>query len=175
MGDEDWNTPEVPETVQQLFSANNWTMEDPSPACFCSCDGRKKMLPECPAGAGGLPPPEVRVQEVQLTLKAEQLSWLLFSIIIIIELLCFQINWIFSLKSSGDKDTVCLAVALQLLHVWSELHPQFLKKYFVQMMLSTSDTLQNLTGRNISDYLVKTYAQIIGKRWHSTNIQKYCM
>ncbi|XP_053558600.1 phospholipid-transporting ATPase ABCA1 isoform X2 [Bombina bombina] len=28
---------------------------------------------------------------------------------------------------------------------------------------NTSDTLQNLTGRNISDYLVKTYAQIIGK------------
>uniref|UniRef100_A0A8C5P7H9 ATP binding cassette subfamily A member 1 n=1 Tax=Leptobrachium leishanense TaxID=445787 RepID=A0A8C5P7H9_9ANUR len=28
---------------------------------------------------------------------------------------------------------------------------------------NTSDILQNLTGRNISDYLVKTYAQIIGK------------
>lgn len=125
MGDEDWNTPEVPETVQQLFSANNWTMEDPSPGCFCSCDGRKKMLPECPAGAGGLPPPEVRPQEVQLTLKAAQLSWLLFSIIII-ELLCFQIDWIFSLKSSGDKDFPH-GFFLQLLHVWSELHPQFLQ------------------------------------------------
>ncbi|KAM7000494.1 phospholipid-transporting ATPase ABCA1b [Tautogolabrus adspersus] len=89
MGDEDWILPEVPESVQQLFSSNNWTMDDPSPACFCSCDGKKKMLPECPAGAGGLPPPE--------------------------------------------------------------------------MKLSASDTLQNLTGRNISDYLVKTYAQIIGK------------
>ncbi|TNN32255.1 ATP-binding cassette sub-family A member 1 [Liparis tanakae] len=32
------------------------------------------------------------------------------------------------------------------------------------MKLSANDTLQNLTGRNISDYLVKTYAQIIGKR-----------
>ncbi|XP_029368177.1 phospholipid-transporting ATPase ABCA1b isoform X2 [Echeneis naucrates] len=89
MGDEDWQTPDVPESVQELFASRNWTMEDPSPACFCSCDGRKKMLPDCPAGAGGLPPPE--------------------------------------------------------------------------MMLSATDTLQNLTGRNISDYLVKTYAQIIGK------------
>ncbi|XP_067454380.1 phospholipid-transporting ATPase ABCA1b isoform X2 [Thunnus thynnus] len=89
MGDEDWHTPGVPESVQQLFSSGNWTMEDPSPACFCSCDGKKKMLPDCPAGAGGLPPPE--------------------------------------------------------------------------MKLSATDTLQNLTGRNISDYLVKTYAQIIGK------------
>lgn len=32
------------------------------------------------------------------------------------------------------------------------------------MKLSETDILQNLTGRNISDYLVKTYAQIIGKR-----------
>ncbi|KAG7232346.1 hypothetical protein INR49_009006, partial [Caranx melampygus] len=89
MGDEDWHIPDVPEDVQQLFSSGNWTMEDPSPACYCSCDGRKRMLPECPAGAGGLPPPE--------------------------------------------------------------------------MKLSATDSLQNLTGRNISDYLVKTYAQIIGK------------
>lgn len=35
---------------------------------------------------------------------------------------------------------------------------------FLQMKISEKDTLQNLTGRNISDYLVKTYAQIIGKR-----------
>ncbi|KAK9518564.1 hypothetical protein VZT92_023867 [Zoarces viviparus] len=89
MGDEDWQIPDVPESLQQLFSSTNWTMEDPSPACFCSCDGKKKMLPDCPAGAGGLPPSE--------------------------------------------------------------------------MKLSANDTLQNLTGRNISDYLVKTYAQIIGK------------
>lgn len=60
MGDEDWDTPEVPESVQQLFSSRNWTMDDPSPACFCSARGKKKMLPDCPPGAGGLPPPEVR-------------------------------------------------------------------------------------------------------------------
>lgn len=35
---------------------------------------------------------------------------------------------------------------------------------FFQMKVSDNDTLQNLTGRNISDYLVKTYAKIIGKR-----------
>ncbi|XP_055783098.1 phospholipid-transporting ATPase ABCA1-like [Salvelinus fontinalis] len=89
MGDEDWSIPEVPETLLELFRSGNWTMEEPSPACACSCDGRKKMLPECPAGAGGLPPP--------------------------------------------------------------------------QMKISETDTLQNLTNRNISDYLVKTYAEIIGK------------
>lgn len=60
MGDDDWLVPDVPESVQQLFSSDNWTMDDPSPACVCSCHGKKKMLPDCPAGAGGLPPPEVR-------------------------------------------------------------------------------------------------------------------
>ncbi|KAJ3588548.1 hypothetical protein NHX12_012140, partial [Muraenolepis orangiensis] len=58
MGDENWAAPEVPDSVRQLFNAANWTMDDPSPACHCSCDGKKKMLPDCPAGAGGLPPME---------------------------------------------------------------------------------------------------------------------
>ncbi|RXN29147.1 ATP-binding cassette sub-family A member 1-like protein [Labeo rohita] len=89
IGDEEWSTPEVAESVMDIFTSTNWTMDNPSPACECSCNGKKKMLPECPAGAGGLPPP--------------------------------------------------------------------------QMKLSETEILQNLTGRNISDYLVKTYAQIIGK------------
>ncbi|XP_048033028.1 phospholipid-transporting ATPase ABCA1b [Megalobrama amblycephala] len=89
MGEEEWSTPEVAESVMDIFTTTNWTMHNPSPACECSCNGKKKMLPECPAGAGGLPPPQIKISE--------------------------------------------------------------------------TETLQNLTGRNISDYLVKTYAQIIGK------------
>uniref|UniRef100_A0A673GV60 P-type phospholipid transporter n=1 Tax=Sinocyclocheilus rhinocerous TaxID=307959 RepID=A0A673GV60_9TELE len=89
MGDEEWSTQEVAESVMDIFTSTNWTMDNPSPACECSCNGKKKMLPECPAGAGGLPPPQIKMSE--------------------------------------------------------------------------TETLQNLTGRNISDYLVKTYAQIIGK------------
>uniref|UniRef100_A0A8C9WEH3 P-type phospholipid transporter n=1 Tax=Scleropages formosus TaxID=113540 RepID=A0A8C9WEH3_SCLFO len=87
--EDSWTVPSVPESVRNIFAKGNWSLENPSPICECSCEGRKKMLPECPAGAGGLPPP--------------------------------------------------------------------------QLKLTVTDTLQNLTGRNISDYLVKTYAQIIGK------------
>uniref|UniRef100_A0AAQ4QFF7 P-type phospholipid transporter n=1 Tax=Gasterosteus aculeatus aculeatus TaxID=481459 RepID=A0AAQ4QFF7_GASAC len=76
---DEWSLTDVPQSVTDMFNNGNWSMENPSPLCECSCGGRKKMLPECPAGAGGLPPPQVH-------------------------------------------------------------------------------TLQNLTGRNISDYLVKTYA-----------------
>uniref|UniRef100_A0A8B9LWR9 P-type phospholipid transporter n=1 Tax=Astyanax mexicanus TaxID=7994 RepID=A0A8B9LWR9_ASTMX len=88
---EEWEMPEIAETVRDMFVTGNWSMDHPSPSCECSCEHSKKMLPECPPGAGGLPPPQVKTQ------------------------------------------------------------------------VSQTDTLQNLTGRNISDYLVKTYAQIIGK------------
>jgi len=90
VGEEEWTTAPVPQTITDLFQNGNWTMENPSPICQCSSDKIKKMLPVCPLGAGGLPPP--------------------------------------------------------------------------QRKQNTADILQNLTGRNISDYLVKTYVQIIAKR-----------
>ncbi|KAJ6657074.1 hypothetical protein lerEdw1_002819 [Lerista edwardsae] len=91
VGKEKWATTPVPEDIMEIFRNGNWTMENPSPSCMCSNSQIKKMLPMCPVGAGGLPPP--------------------------------------------------------------------------QRMQNTTDVLQDLTGRNISDYLVKTYAQIIGKRY----------
>uniref|UniRef100_A0A670ZV15 P-type phospholipid transporter n=1 Tax=Pseudonaja textilis TaxID=8673 RepID=A0A670ZV15_PSETE len=90
VGEEEWSQAPVPENVIEIFQKGNWTMANPSPSCICSNNNIKKILPVCPAGAGGLPPPQ-RTQK-------------------------------------------------------------------------TTDILQNLSGRNISDYLVKTYAQIIGKR-----------
>uniref|UniRef100_A0A671UQS2 P-type phospholipid transporter n=1 Tax=Sparus aurata TaxID=8175 RepID=A0A671UQS2_SPAAU len=80
--EDEWSIPQVSQSLKDVFDKGNWSMENPSPLCECSCGGRKRMLPECPAGAGGLPPPQI----------------------------------------------------------------------------SEKDTLQNLTGRNISDYLVKTYS-----------------
>uniref|UniRef100_A0A8B9GZW2 Zgc:172302 n=1 Tax=Astyanax mexicanus TaxID=7994 RepID=A0A8B9GZW2_ASTMX len=71
----------------KLFNSPNWTMEHPSPDCMCSTEEVRRMLPDCPEGAGGLPPPQ----------------------------------------------------------------------------RLTGDILQNLTGRNISDYLMKTYPQILKK------------
>uniref|UniRef100_A0A8B9F107 ATP binding cassette subfamily A member 1 n=1 Tax=Amazona collaria TaxID=241587 RepID=A0A8B9F107_9PSIT len=89
VGQTEWTTASVPDSVLNIFLKGNWSMENPSPSCECSNEKIKKMLPVCPPGAGGLPPPQ------------------------------------------REQDT--------------------------------ADILQNLTGRNISDYLVKTYVQIIGK------------
>ncbi|EMP24164.1 ATP-binding cassette sub-family A member 7 [Chelonia mydas] len=95
-------TPEVPRSLAEVFRNTNWTPANPSPACECSSRGARKMLPDCPEAAGGLPPPQVQ--------------------------------------------------------------------------RGTGDILQNLTGRNISDYLVKTYPKIIRqglrtKKW--VNEQRY--
>ncbi|XP_067415194.1 phospholipid-transporting ATPase ABCA7 [Emydura macquarii macquarii] len=95
-------TPEVPRALAEVFQNKNWTPANPSPACECSSRGARKMLPDCPEAAGGLPPPQVQ--------------------------------------------------------------------------RGTGDILQNLTGRNISDYLVKTYPKIIRqglrtKKW--VNEQRY--
>ncbi|KAM9095067.1 phospholipid-transporting ATPase ABCA7 isoform 8-T9 [Sarcophilus harrisii] len=82
-------TPPVPEAVAQVFATGNWTRQFPSPACQCSSPRARKMLPDCPEAAGGLPPP--------------------------------------------------------------------------QMQIGSGDVVQNLTGRNISDYLVKTYPRVINR------------
>ncbi|EPY89532.1 ATP-binding cassette, sub-family A (ABC1), member 7 [Camelus ferus] len=65
----------------------NWTPESPSPACQCSRPGARRLLPDCPSGAGGPPPPQAP-------------------------------------SSSGE-------------------------------------VVQNLTGRNLSDFLVKTYPGLV--------------
>ncbi|NXK66814.1 ABCA1 protein, partial [Sylvietta virens] len=97
-----FSAPSAPPSLLEVLRRGNWTQAKPSPACQCSGPGAHRMLPECPEGAGGLPPPQVQ--------------------------------------------------------------------------RGTGDILQNLTGRNISDYLVKTYPQIIrqelrNKKW--VNEQRY--
>ncbi|XP_054835573.1 phospholipid-transporting ATPase ABCA7 [Eublepharis macularius] len=94
--------PEVPRSLVEIFEKGNWSLANPSPGCECSTQAARKMLPDCPEAAGGLPPP--------------------------------------------------------------------------QMLSDSGDVLQNLTGRNISDYLVKTYSRIIHKglrtkKW--VNEQRY--
>uniref|UniRef100_A0A8C4UL57 P-type phospholipid transporter n=1 Tax=Falco tinnunculus TaxID=100819 RepID=A0A8C4UL57_FALTI len=56
-----WNTPSVHPNLSRLLLSQKWSPENPSPSCKCSTDKKLTMLPECPAGAGGLPPPQ-RVQ-----------------------------------------------------------------------------------------------------------------
>ncbi|XP_069558445.1 phospholipid-transporting ATPase ABCA1 isoform X1 [Brachyistius frenatus] len=81
--------PQLSYATWQMFNRGNWSKDRPSPDCQCSTEKVRRMLPDCPQGAGGIPPP--------------------------------------------------------------------------QMKRVTGDILQNLTSYNISDYLVKTYSQILKK------------
>ncbi|KAF3835266.1 hypothetical protein F7725_027824 [Dissostichus mawsoni] len=81
--------PQLSYSTWQMFSSGNWSRHKPSLDCQCSTEDVRRMLPDCPKGAGGLPPPQIK--------------------------------------------------------------------------RLTGDTLQNLTSYNISDYLVKTYSQILKK------------
>ncbi|TRY62479.1 hypothetical protein DNTS_007141, partial [Danionella cerebrum] len=98
----EWEMPLVNPMLIEMLESPKWTDIHPSPSCQCSTPNKLTMLPVCPEGAGGLPPPQ-RIQ-------------------------------------------------------------------------STGDVLMDLTGRNISDYLVKTYPSLIrtslkSKYW--VNEQRY--
>ncbi|XP_074226088.1 retinal-specific phospholipid-transporting ATPase ABCA4 isoform X2 [Camelus bactrianus] len=53
-----WKTPSVSPDIAHLFRKQKWTADQPSPSCRCSTREKLTMLPECPEGAGGLPPPQ---------------------------------------------------------------------------------------------------------------------
>lgn len=83
-----FSEPEVPPEVEKVLTLTSSVhREFPSPACQCSQPGARRLLPDCPAAAGGLPPPQ-------------------------------------ALSDSGE-------------------------------------IVQNLTGRNLSDFLVKTYPRLV--------------
>ncbi|KAM6977694.1 retinal-specific phospholipid-transporting ATPase ABCA4-like [Aplochiton taeniatus] len=98
----EWETPLVDPGLIERLEGPGWTELQPSPSCKCSTPRKLTMLPVCPTGAGGPPPPQ-RIQ-------------------------------------------------------------------------STGDVLMDLTGRNITDFLVKTYPALIktslkSKYW--VNEQRY--
>uniref|UniRef100_A0A3Q3XQQ9 ABC transporter domain-containing protein n=1 Tax=Mola mola TaxID=94237 RepID=A0A3Q3XQQ9_MOLML len=86
-GTSEWEHPNVPAVVNNYLESLEWNPRNPSPSCQCSTSKKLTMMPICPNGAGGGPPP--------------------------------------------------------------------------RRLEATGDTMLNLTGRNISDYLVKTYPNLI--------------
>uniref|UniRef100_A0A4W5LI12 ABC transporter domain-containing protein n=1 Tax=Hucho hucho TaxID=62062 RepID=A0A4W5LI12_9TELE len=56
--DSKWFTPTVDPSISDIFINGNWSMANPSPNCQCSTPQKTIMLPDCPPGAGGLPPPQ---------------------------------------------------------------------------------------------------------------------
>ncbi|XP_068095875.1 retinal-specific phospholipid-transporting ATPase ABCA4 isoform X2 [Hyperolius riggenbachi] len=57
----DWIIPTVSPSTTNILLSHEWTPDNPSPSCVCSTKSKLIMLPECPEGAGGRPPPQ-RIQ-----------------------------------------------------------------------------------------------------------------
>jgi len=55
----EWEMPLVNPTLIEMLDNPEWTDISPSPSCQCSTPKILTMLPVCPEGAGGLPPPQV--------------------------------------------------------------------------------------------------------------------
>ncbi|NWT46350.1 ABCA1 protein, partial [Chroicocephalus maculipennis] len=88
-----------------------------------------EMLPDCPEGAGGLPPPQVTPSP--------------------------QRGWPWDTDAAGCGCERCSGA------ICTSSPQPVCPSPSPQVRRGTGDILQNLTGRNISDYLVKTYPQII--------------
>uniref|UniRef100_A0A3Q2QA05 P-type phospholipid transporter n=1 Tax=Fundulus heteroclitus TaxID=8078 RepID=A0A3Q2QA05_FUNHE len=72
----DWEQPDVSPVVQNILQSPEWNQRNPSPTCQCSAGKKLTMMPICPAGAGGLPPPQ-RVQatgDIMLDLTDRNIS-----------------------------------------------------------------------------------------------------
>lgn len=59
----EWEMPLVNPALIDMLASPEWNNAlRPSPDCQCSTAKKLTMLPECPEGAGGLPPPQVMVE-----------------------------------------------------------------------------------------------------------------
>nr|XP_032808974.1 uncharacterized protein LOC116941727 [Petromyzon marinus] len=148
-----WETPQASQAAVDALNEGNWTFEDPSPSCRCSTPERLTMLPDCPPGAGGLPPPQARRGLAESSAKLPKLN---------------KVGDSASARSRGAVHHGCRGVLLNKSRcATGSMIPAVVVSFTVsppsQMLQSTTDTLQNLTGRNISDYLVKSYADFIEK------------
>lgn len=65
----EWEMPLVNPTLIEMLDNPEWTDISPSPSCQCSTPKTLTMLPVCPEGAGGLPPPQVRLSTIDMTLQ----------------------------------------------------------------------------------------------------------
>ncbi|RXN37775.1 ATP-binding cassette sub-family A member 1-like protein [Labeo rohita] len=124
-GGTDWFTPAVDPSVSEIFEKGNWSMENPSPDCQCSTPQRSIILPDCPLGAGGLPPPQVRHTHTHTLVNGHWLQ-------------------LYTIANYGLH--IADAALCQWLLCLSKVKTQ-----------NTTDTLQNLTARNMTDFLIKSY------------------
>lgn len=122
----EWEMPLINPVLIDKLASPEWNSLRPSPDCQCSTPSKLTMLPVCPEGAGGLPPPQVGTET----------------------------------HASSNFYNFWGMIQASL-----EPYSHFINNTVLfQRIQSTGDVLMDLTGRNISDYLVKIYPSLIRTR-----------
>lgn len=101
-------------------------MENPSPSCECSSEKIKKMLPVCPPGAGGLPPPQVGGAQWYFR---EECSWGAewLGVILACSIVQDLFHWVFSDEHLSVFSLVTPAWARHSWHPPESDRPQYIR------------------------------------------------
>ncbi|XP_062988617.1 retinal-specific phospholipid-transporting ATPase ABCA4 [Elgaria multicarinata webbii] len=146
-----WMTPTVPYNVSARFRTNVWKPDNPSPSCRCSTRKKLSMLPECPLGAGGLPPPQ-RVQrstEILQDLTHRNISdFLVKTYPALIRSSLKSKYWVNEQRYGG----ISIGGKLPVLHVTGEQIVGFLRE-LGQMMNITGGEATMAAAKEMSNFL----------------------
>uniref|UniRef100_A0ABM5G8V5 Retinal-specific phospholipid-transporting ATPase ABCA4 n=1 Tax=Pogona vitticeps TaxID=103695 RepID=A0ABM5G8V5_9SAUR len=146
-----WRIPAVPYNVSVLFRTNTWSPENPSPSCRCSTRRRLTMLPECPLGAGGLPPPQrvERSTEILQDLTQRNISdFLVKTYPTLIKSSLKSKYWVNEQRYGG----ISVGGKLPVLHVTGEQIVDFLKD-LGQIMNITGGEATMAASKEMSNFL----------------------
>ncbi|KAL1772572.1 retinal-specific ATP-binding cassette transporter [Sigmodon hispidus] len=152
-----WKTPSVSPNITHLLQNQKWTAANPSPSCMCSTREKLTMLPECPEGAGGLPPPQ-RVQrsaEVLQDLTNRNISDYLVKTYP--ALIRSRFTWVFSLKNKFWVNEqryggISIGGRLPAIPITGETLVAFLSD-LGQMMNVTGGPVTREASKEMSDFL----------------------
>nr|XP_034977878.1 retinal-specific phospholipid-transporting ATPase ABCA4 [Zootoca vivipara] len=146
-----WRTPAVPYNIDALFQTNMWHPQNPSPSCKCSTRKKLTMLPECPLGAGGLPPPQ-RVQrstEILQDLTHRNISdFLVKTYPTLIRSSLMSKYWVNEKRYGG----ISIGGKLPVLHVTGEQIVDFLRD-LGQMMNITGGEATTTASKEMANFL----------------------
>ncbi|NXL55933.1 ABCA4 protein, partial [Chordeiles acutipennis] len=146
-----WNTPAVHRNISSLLLSQKWSPQNPSPSCKCSTHKKLTMLPECPAGAGGLPPPQ-RVQhstEILQDLTHRNISdFLVKTYPILIKKSLKSKYWVNEQRYGG----ISIGGRLPVLHVSGDQVVNFLSD-LGRMMNMTGGQTSLAAAKEISNFL----------------------
>ncbi|XP_066453464.1 retinal-specific phospholipid-transporting ATPase ABCA4 [Eleutherodactylus coqui] len=167
----EWIIPTVSPSVTNILLGHEWTPSNPSPSCACSTNNKLIMLPECPEGAGGRPPPQ-RIQpssEILQDLTTRNISdFLLKTYPTLIRSSMKSKYWVNEQRYGG----ISIGAKLPVLHVEGEVVAEFFS-HLGQMTNISAGPVTRTISRELQAFLTHLETEnnvkvwFNNKGWHS--------